>query len=81
MAGDMEKRRFRSLIRRYSILVERLRAEGALYTDGLDCVFCSGEEGYRSSSDSDNDEVKHSRRCPTHQADRLFGQAVDLLAH
>ena len=81
MARDMEKRRFRSLIRRYSILVERLRAEGACYTDGLDCVFCSGANDYRPSSDRDDDEVKHSRRCPTRQADKLFTQAVDLLSH
>jgi hypothetical protein len=76
MADTMEVKRLKSLLRRYRLLVFRLRIEGETYTDGMDCPFCSGNEGYQSANDREDETVKHARLCPTRQADKLAAEKV-----
>jgi len=71
MAGTMEVRRLKSLVRQYRLLVFRLLKEGENYTEGMDCPFCSGNEGYQSANDREDETVKHTRLCPIHQAEKL----------
>lgn len=74
MAKDL--RSVKRLVSRYHRLTERLINEGRDYTDNIDCVFCSGYDGYASAEDTDNNEIKHSRKCPTRQAEKL--KAVEI---
>jgi len=74
MAETIEVRRLKSLIRRYRLLVSRLLIEGEAYTDGRDCPFCSGNEGYQSANDREDETVKHTRSCPTRQAKKLAAE-------
>lgn len=76
MANWSEMSKLKSLVRRYRRLTDRLISEGENYTDGEHCCFCSGDPGYLSAEDNDDGngnatEVRHDRRCPTRQADKL----------
>jgi len=75
MAETIEVRRLKSLIRRYRLLVSRLLIEGEAYTDRRDCPFCSGNEGYQSANDEEGKPVKHTRLCPTREAEKLAAEA------
>ncbi|MHB9074622.1 MAG: hypothetical protein ACYC6G_13985 [Desulfobaccales bacterium] len=76
LGGSEEIRRLRKLLVRHRDCLRRLLAEGAAYTDGMDCPFCSGDDGYESAYDRDDAKVKHSRHCPTRQAEKLLGAGV-----
>lgn len=76
MAGNMETRRLKSLVRRYRGLVFRLLIGAETYTDGMDCPFCSGNEGYQSANDREDETVQHTRFCPTRQADKLAAEKI-----
>ena len=75
MAETIEVRRLKSLIRRYRLLVFQLLIGGETYTGGMDCPFCSGNEGYQSANDEEGKPVKHTRLCPTHEAEKLVAEA------
>ena len=75
MAETIEVRRLKSLIRRYRVLVFRLLIGGEAYTGGMDCPFCSGNEGYQSANDEEGKPVKHTRLCPTREAKKLAAEA------
>lgn len=69
MAKDAKS--LKRLVRRYRRLVHRLIEEGRDYTSNEDCPFCSGYGDYKSASETENGEIKHSRKCATHKADEL----------
>jgi hypothetical protein len=71
MAASMEVRRLKSLVRRYRLLVFRLVDAGMNYTSGEYCVFCSGNPGSKAADETKDGQVKHSRICPTRQAEKL----------
>lgn len=72
MANPTQISKMLSLIRRYRRLTDRLLSDGESYTDGIDCPFCSGEDGYLCANDNEKTgEVRHGRRCPTRQAEKL----------
>ena len=75
MAETIEVRRLKSLIRRYRLLVFQLLIGGETYTGGMDCPFCSGNEGYQSANDREDETVKHTRLCPTREAKKLAAEA------
>lgn len=71
-----EVKRLKSLVRQYRTLVFLLMIEAENYTDGLECPFCSGNEGYQSGSARDDGMVKHTSHCATHVAERLEGETI-----
>lgn len=74
--ADMETRRLKRLARRYRVLLARLLLEGVDYTTGQDCVFCSGYEGHKSADETEDGGVRHSRRCPIRQAEKLAAEVI-----
>ena len=78
MAETIEVRRLKSLVRRYQLLVFQLLIEGETYTGGMDCPFCSGNEGYQSANDWEGTPVQHTRCCPTRQAEKLAAEAIEV---
>jgi hypothetical protein len=76
MAETKEVRRLKGIIWRYRSLVFKMRIEAANYTDGMDCPFCSGNDGYESACEREDETVKHTRLCPTRVADKLAGEAI-----
>lgn len=72
MGKPTEISRLKSLVRRYRRLTGRMISESEDYTGGEDCPLCSGYHDYLSARDNEKTgEVRHSRRCPTRQAEKL----------
>ena len=67
-----ENSRLKRLLRRHRTVMAQMRRDGIDYTDDIDCVFCSGDDDYLSSDDTDSGEVRHSRRCTGEKAARLL---------
>ena len=64
------------LVRRYRRLVDRLVDEGRDYTSNEGCPFCSGYDDYKSAGETENGEIKHSRKCATHKAEELKAMEI-----
>ena len=77
MAETIEVRRLKSLVRRYQLLVFQLLIGGETYIGGLDCPFCSGNEGYQSANELAGKPVQHTRLCPTRQVEKLAAEAAE----
>jgi len=76
MAATKEVQRLKSILKRYRSLVFQMQIEAANYTDGMDCPFCSGNEGYESANDREDETVKHTRLCPTRRAEKLAAEKI-----
>lgn len=63
-------------MRRYRRLTYRLLVDAIDYTAGEYCVYCSGFDDAKAADETDDGELKHSRRCPTRQADRLAAEKI-----
>ena len=68
--------RQKGIIKRYRSLVDTLLEEAESYTDGMNCPFCSGYDGYESANDREGGEIKHARRCPTRKAEKLAAEKI-----
>lgn len=76
MVEMLEKRRLLKLLIEHRDCLRLLLAEAASYTDGQECVFCSGYDGYESPSTHYRDDIKHSRKCVTRRAHKLLTEEV-----
>jgi len=68
MRDSAEVRRLKHIIKKYRSLVFELLLNAENYTDGMDCVFCSGNDGYQSANEREDETIKHTRLCPTRMA-------------
>ncbi len=84
MAGSKEKgleaareiKRLRKQLVRHRDCLRRMLVEAENYTDGQECVFCSGYEGYEPADEREDEKVKHYRYCVTRQAGKLLAEEI-----
>ena len=73
MTPEMRKElgRLKRLVEKHRMYIKRLLEEAEEYTNGTECVFCSGMEGY----DPEREPLKHARLCQAQKARKLVGDA------